>query len=76
MDKDYRQLWKDITSTTDGAKAVRTVAQILMDEEGRTFILCLERKDAELCIEILDHVRRDLHLLPSFAVSDGLVRAL
>jgi len=35
----------------------------------------LARKDAELCIEILDRVSRNLYLLPSFAVSDSFFRA-
>ena len=76
--KDYQQLWKDITSTSDKGKAVRTLAEILLDKEGRSLISNLERKDAELCIEILDHVSRDPHLLPppqSQMVSSGPCRA-
>ena len=64
MAKDFRRLWKDVTSTIDEAKAVRTLAEILVDKEGRVFISRLERKDAELCIEILDHVCRNSYLLP------------
>ena len=75
MAKDYRRLWKDVTSTTDEAKAVRTLAMILADKEGRVFISRLERGDAELCIEILDHVSRYLHLLHPFFASDHLCRA-
>jgi hypothetical protein len=75
MTKDYQRLWKDVTRITDEGKAVRTLAEILVDKEGRVFLSRLERKDAELCIEILDHVSRDLHLLPSFAISDGFTRA-
>ena len=56
MVKDYPPLWKDITSAKDEAKAVRTLAEILADKEGRAFIGTLNRADAELCIEILDHV--------------------
>ena len=63
MAKDYQRLWKDVTSVTDGSKAVRTLAGILVDKEGRAFISRLERKEAELCIEILDHVSCNLHLL-------------
>ena len=66
--KDYGKLWKHITSTTDDGKAVRTLAEILADKEGRNFILRLGREDAEFCIEILDHVCRDL-LLPSLSPS-------
>ena len=73
--KYYRRLWKDVTSASDEGKAARTLAEIVLDKEGRTFISNLARKDAELCIEILDHVSRDPHLLPAFAVSDGFFRA-
>ncbi|KAF9643108.1 kinase-like protein [Thelephora ganbajun] len=55
MGKDYERLWKGVTNATDEGKAVRTLAEILSDKEGRGFILRLERKDAKLCIEILDH---------------------
>ena len=53
---DYQRLWKEVTSAIDEAKAVRTLAEILAEKEGRKFISRLERRDAELCIEILDHV--------------------
>ena len=56
MAKDYPQLWKNVTSSRDEGRAVRTLAEILVDREGRTFIGALKRADAELCIEILDHV--------------------
>ena len=63
MAKNYRQLWEDVTTsrTVDEVKAVRTLAGIVADKEGRVFISNLEREDAELCIEILDHVSRDLY---------------
>ena len=63
MAKNYQQLWKDVASTSDEGKAVRTLAEIALDKEGRTFILELERGAAELCIEILDRVSRDPCLL-------------
>ena len=69
--KDYRRLWKEITSTSDEGKAVRTLAEVLLDEEGRKFVLDLERKDAELCIEILYHVGRDMCLFPCLTASDA-----
>ena len=75
MARNYRQLWKDVTSTNGEGEAIRTLAQIVLDKEGRAFISNLERDDAELCIEILDRVSRELYLLPSFAVSDGFFRA-
>ena len=73
MAKGYRRLWKDVTSTNNEGKAVRTLADILLDKEGRTFISNLAREDANLCIEILDLVSPDPHLLPS-PVSDGSIR--
>ncbi|KAF9643193.1 kinase-like protein [Thelephora ganbajun] len=55
MVKDYGRLWKDVTNATDEGKVVRTLAEILSDKEGREFVSDLKHKDAELCIEILDH---------------------
>ena len=75
MAKNYQQLWQDVASTSDEGKAVRTLAEIVLDKPGRAFISNFERDDAELCIEILDRVSRELYLLPSFAVSDGFFRA-
>ena len=60
MTKDYPQLWKDVASGSDDGKAIRTLAEILVDEEARTFIENLKRGDAELCIEILDCVSLSL----------------
>ena len=74
MAKDYQQLWKGITNATDEAEAVRALAGIVVDKPGRAFVLGLERRDAELCIEVLDYVSCGLRL-PPFAASDGLVRA-
>ena len=65
MPRDYPQLWKTVTSTSDEGRAVRTLVEIVLDKEGKAFILNLKRKDAELCIEILDRVSRELYLLPS-----------
>ena len=64
MVKDYPQLWKGVTSARYEGRAVRVLAEILVDKEGRTFIGNLKRADAELCIEILDHVSPSLILLP------------
>ena len=64
MAKDYRRLWVDVISTSDEEKAIRTLTKILEDREGRNFISNLTREDAELCIEILDHVSHNLHHLP------------
>jgi len=75
MDKNYQRLWKGITKTNDETKAVQTLVGILAGREGRDFISRLKRNDAGLCIEILDRVSHDLHLLPTFVVSDGLARA-
>ena len=71
MAKDYKRLWEHITNATNESKAVRTLAGILADSEGRAFISRLEHNEAELCIDILDHVSRDLYLLFPFAFSDG-----
>jgi len=61
MATDYRRLWMDVANPTDEAQAVRTLAEILRDKEGKVFISRLDRKDAELCIEILGNVGPDLH---------------
>ena len=60
MTKDYPQLWKNVTSSRDEDKAVRILAEILVDREGRSFVGTLKRADAELCVEILDHVSLSL----------------
>ena len=62
MAKNYQRLWEEVTRGIDEAKSVRTLAEIVVDKEGRAFVSRLERKDAELCIEILDHVGRPSHL--------------
>ena len=74
MAKNYQRLWKDVTNANGEVEAVRTLANILTDREGRAFILSLERPDAELCIEILDRVSHHLDLVPSLVVSDGFIR--
>jgi len=53
----------DVTSATDGAQAVQTLAEILTDMDGKAFISGLDSKDAELCVEILSDVSPDLYLL-------------
>ena len=58
--KDYRRLWDEAASTNDEGRAVRNLADILVDKPGRDFISRLERDNAGLCIDILDHVSRDL----------------
>ena len=73
--KDYRGLWQDVTETRDEGNAVRTLARILVDKEGRNFISSLKREDAELCIELLDHVSHSLYKIPPPAASDGFLRA-
>ena len=60
MGKDYRQLWKRVTDAPSKAEAIRALADIVVDREGRVFILGLEREAAKLCIETLDYVSRDL----------------
>jgi len=76
MTGNYQPLWKDVTSANDEGEAVRTLmAGIVLDREGRAFISSLERVDPRLCVEILDHVSRDLYLFPSFVVSGSFFRA-
>jgi hypothetical protein len=55
---DFSKLWKKASAvaTVDEAESVRTLAKILLSQDGRKFILDLEPLDAALCIEILDHV--------------------
>jgi len=48
--------WGQVTRTNNRAESVRILAEILVHKEGRDFFSRLEREDAELCIEILDHV--------------------
>jgi len=59
MAKDYQRLRKDVANANGEGKAVRILAGIVLDKEGRAFISNLERNVAELCTEILDHVNRE-----------------
>jgi len=68
--QNYLRLWMDVTRAIDETKAVRTLAEISVDKEGRHFVSRLDRKDVELCVEVLDHVSRE----PRFP-SGGLIRA-
>ena len=63
--KDFQWLWKDVTSAEDEAGAIRALAEILIEKEGRAFISRLDREDAKFCIELLDRVSCDSCLLPS-----------
>ena len=72
--KDYQRLWEGVAYAASEAEAVRALADIMVNKEGRAFALGLDRKAAELCIEVLDCVSCDLHFPPS-ATSDGFVRA-
>lgn len=78
MGQDYQDLWRRVANATDVAQAVQTLAEILVHKEGRAFISCLDRHDAELCVEVLDNVSRDPHLLhlpPPQTVSSGSYKA-
>ena len=46
------------------AESVQILVGILVHEEGGDFFSHLERKDTELCIEILDHVSHCSPYLP------------
>ena len=67
MAKDYQQLWEGVADSTGKAEAVRALAEIVADFDGRTFALSLEPKAVRLCIETLDYVGCNLRL-PTFAV--------
>jgi len=73
MTKDYQQLWEDVTNATNEATAVQTLAEIVVDSDGRAFTLGLESEDVAMCIETLDHVgcSRGLPPSPPHAVSLG-----
>ena len=61
--EDYQRLWKAFAGATDKAQAIRSLAEILADKEGRAFISCLGSKDAaRLCIETLGDVSCSLYL--------------
>ena len=62
MVKNFQLLWKDVTNSIDEATAVRALASIVDNKEGRTFVSGLKRKDAEHCIEILDRVSPERRL--------------
>ena len=55
---DLKQQWRKARTEAaeDEVKSIKTLAKILSLKEGRTFILELSPKDAELCIEMLDQV--------------------
>ena len=77
MAKDYRQLWEVATGADNEARAVQTLSNILVDEEGRAFISALDNEGSELCVKILDNVSRDTYppnLLPLHTVSLGCYR--
>ena len=62
----YRKLWEDVANATNEVKAVRALAKIVVDKQGRAFALTLNYEEAELCVETLDYVSRDLRLHPQF----------
>jgi len=74
MTRDYQHLWAGVASATDKAQAVRTLADILTNKEGRALISRLDSGDAELCIEILSNVSRDLYLArsPPHTIRQGI----
>jgi len=62
MEKDYQRLWAAVTNAADKTQATQTLAEILVDKDGKVFISRLDSKDAELCIEILGDVSPYLKL--------------
>ena len=76
MGNDYRQLWEGVTNATGQSEAVRALAKIVVDKQGRVFVSSLEREEAELCVKILDDVSRDaLPISSPHTVSPGHHRA-
>lgn len=69
MAKDFQRLWKGVTTAEDEAAAVRALAEMLIEKDGRAFVSCFERKNAEFCIDILDRVSSNSYLLPSLAAN-------
>ena len=63
----FNGLWKKARVAMDETESVQTLARILSSKDGRAFIPDLVPQDAEICIEILDHVS----LNPPPAVPDG-----
>ena len=64
MAKDFQRLWKDVTGAEDEAAAVRALAEILVQKDGRAFVSRLENKYTDFCIDLLDRVSHDLHTQP------------
>ena len=62
----HRKLWEDVANATDDVSAVRALANIVVEKQGRAFALTLNHKEAELCVETLDYVSRDLRLHTPF----------
>lgn len=54
--KDYHRLWKRVTGAADGTGAIRALAEIVADSDGRSFISGLGDEDVVFCIEALDYV--------------------
>ena len=77
MAKDYRQLWENAACADNEAQAIQILFDLLVNEEGRTFVSRLDSKDTEVCVEILDNVSRDFcssHLPPPLTISLGCYR--
>lgn len=62
MAKDPQRLWEDVANKANEAGAVWAMVEILADKEGRGFVSQLGRKEAEICIGVLDYVSRELRL--------------
>jgi len=74
MAKNYQQLWNDVASAANEAKAIRILAKISADSEGRSFISRLHGRDAKICVEILAKVSHDLHL--SYSLSQMIFQGI
>ena len=65
MAVDFNRSWKKACAAQNETEFVRSLAEILASKDGLGYILTLERDGAELCIEILDHVRLNFPFLIS-----------
>lgn len=67
MGINFDGLWMKVCTAEDEAESVRTLAEISSSKDGRTFMLGLGLSDAELCIELMDHVSSVLPIYHTYA---------
>ena len=74
MANNFQRLWEDVKNTKDEAKAVRTLAEVVTEKDGRAFVSRFDRENAEYCVDVLGRVSRYSHPQRSFVFSDIFVR--